>query len=216
MTRTMLVLGDAHADEPAHRRALDRAYRATDDDVALQTGDLLTYDLPTETYFIAGNNEDFDVIEALRAGETPPGVSNAHLLASTARDVAGLRVAGLSGNFAPTRYEKARRDLVGDRRRHFTHEDVERAAGLTDVDVFLTHEAPHGLLVEENYDVGCTHVDRLLETIDPRLCLVGHHHEHSEGRIGGTRVVSLAPVWESYYRLDPATLQLERFDNTEG
>ena len=211
----MLVLGDAHADDADHRRALDRAYAATDDDVALQTGDLLTYDLPKETWFIAGNNEDFDVVEAMRAGERPPGTANAHLLASTAVDLSGIRVAGLSGNFAPTRYDKPRSQLSGDRRRHFTREDVERAATLADVDVFLTHEAPHGLLVQEDYDVGCTHVDRLLQTIEPDLCLVGHHHEHAETRFGTTRVVSLAPVWEAYYTLDPADLDLRRFDNAD-
>ncbi len=204
----MLVLGDAHADDPDNRRALERAYAAAAESVALQTGDLLTYELPVETWFIAGNNEDFDVIEALRAGDNPPAVDNAHLLASSTTEVAGLRVAGLSGNFAPTRFEKDRADLQGERRRHFVRDDVEQAAALSDIDVFLTHEAPHGVLVEEDYDVGCRHVDRILEAIEPRLCLVGHHHEHAESRFGPTRVVSLAPAWEAYYTLEPETLSL--------
>lgn len=205
----MLVLGDAHAADPEHRRALFAAYRATDQDVTLQLGDLMYYDLPKPTWFIAGNNEDFDTISALRNGlVSNSGVRNANLLASTAVELEGLRIAGLSGNYAPTQYDRPRANLVGDRRRHFTYEDVERAMELESVDVLLTHEAPYGLPVSEEYEVGCQHVDDILSALDPDLCLVGHHHEHSETTIGDTHVVSLAPTWEQYYILDPDTLSL--------
>lgn len=204
-----LVLGDAHADERDQRDALLDAYRETDESVAFQAGDLLHYDLPIRTYFIAGNNEDQDVIEALRAGDEPPGsVRNVTLLASTAVEVEGRRIAGLSGNYAPTRYDRDRAELSGDRRRHFTHEDVERVLDLTDVDILLVHEAPHGVVTGEDYDVGCVHVDRILRELDPALCLVGHHHRHVEGRFGSTRVVSLAAAWEGHYTLDLDTLSL--------
>jgi Icc-related predicted phosphoesterase len=204
----MLVLGDAHADDPENRAALERAYADTDEDVAVQVGDLLYYDPTVETYFIAGNNEDFDVVEALRRGESADRVGDVHLAASDAHGVEGLRVAGLSGNFAPTRFENARDVLAGDRRRHFVEADVDAAKTLDDVDVFLAHEAPHGLLETGGYDVGCTHVDEILEAVEPALCLVGHHHRATEARFGPTRVVSLAPAWEQYYTLDPDTLWL--------
>ena len=206
------MLGDAHAADPDSRAALLAAYDAVDPDAALQVGDLELYDLPAPTWFVAGNNEDLDVIERLREGESPPDVHNAHLLAGTTAEVDGLRVAGLSGNYAPTKYDLPRDELVGDRRRHFTHEDVERVAALEDVDVFLTHEAPTGLL-SYGYDPGCEHVNDLLAAIDPDLCLVGHHHTHRADEIDGTRVVSLAPVWERYYLLDPADLTLVSREN---
>jgi Icc-related predicted phosphoesterase len=212
----MLVLGDAHAADPDRRAALRAAYRESGADVALQVGDLGWYDLPVPTWFVAGNNEDQDVVEALRRGERPPGVSNARLLASTVATVEGRRIAGLSGNYAPTRYETDRAQLRGERRRHFTHEDVARARGLSDVDVFLAHEAPHGLDVSEPYEVGCPYVDSILEALRPDLCLVGHHHQHAEGGFGGTRVVSLAPAWESYYTLDPDSLELARHETPSG
>ncbi|WP_226039474.1 metallophosphoesterase [Natrinema sp. DC36] len=208
----MLVLGDAHASDPDRCEILLELYRTLEPDRVLQLGDLERYDLPAPTWFIAGNNEDFDVIDALRAGERPAETNNVHLLASTAATVDGLRVAGLSGNFAPTRYDLPRDELVGERRRHFTHEDVDRAAELEDIDIFLTHEAPHGLL-SYGYDPGCTHVDDLLEALSPDLCLVGHHHRHREAEIGGIRVVSLAPAWERYYTLDPETLALESHEH---
>ncbi|WP_135534234.1 metallophosphoesterase family protein [Halostella pelagica] len=202
----MLVLGDAHAADPENREALRSAYDAADADVALHVGDLEYYDLPVPTYFVAGNNEDFDVVESMRQNATL-GDRNARLLASTAVEVSGLRVAGLSGNYAPTRYEKSRDELSGDRRRHFTHEDVRSAIELSDVDVFLTHEPPQGFMGR-----GCAHVDDILRALRPVLCLVGHHHRHAEGRFEDTRLVGLEPVWESYYTMDPETLELERHD----
>lgn len=207
----MLVLGDAHAAHPARREALLAAYDDSDADVALHVGDLEYYALPIPTYFVAGNNEDLDVIDALRAGETPAGVENAHLLASTVAEVAGLRVAGLSGNFAPTRFEKTRDELLGDRRRHFTREEVERAEALDDVDVLLAHEAPRGL-ISYGYDAGIDHVTALIEALDPDLCLTGHHHTHAETEVAGVRTVSLAPVWTCYYTLDPDDLTLSVHD----
>ncbi|MDQ2051205.1 metallophosphoesterase [Natronolimnohabitans sp. A-GB9] len=213
----MLVLGDAHAADGANRETLLELYRRLEPDLVLQVGDLQHYELPAPTWFVAGNNEDLDVIEALRAGEAPPSVDDAHLLASTAATVDGLRVAGLSGNFAPTKYDCSREDLEGKRRRHFTRDDVERAAALEDVDVFLTHEAPTGLL-SYGYDPGCEHVTDLLETLSPSLCLVGHHHRHREADIADTHVVSLAPAWERYYTLesDAGSLRLEAHDHDFG
>jgi Icc-related predicted phosphoesterase len=208
----MLVLGDAHADDPDNRRALFAAYRAADADVALQLGDLLHYDLPIPTYFIAGNNEDFDTIDALRHGRIESsGVTNAHLLVGETVEVEGLRIAGLSGNFAPTQYERPRPNLHGERRRHFVRDDVKAVKRLDDVDVLLTHEAPHGLPVSEDYEVGCEYIDELIEAVEPELCLVGHHHEHAETTYGETRVVGIAPVWERYYRLDSETLELTSY-----
>lgn len=203
----MLVLGDSHATTPDRREALLSAYREIDPDLALHLGDLEQYDLPAPTWFVAGNNEDFDVIDALRAGERPEGVRNANLLASAAAEVQGLRVAGLSGNYAPTRFEKSRGELVGDRRRHFVREEVGRVARLDDVDVFLTHEAPEDLIYY-GYDAGCEYVTDLLSVLDPDLCLVGHHHVHREGEVADVRTVALAPVWEGYYTMDPETLEL--------
>lgn len=217
MSSPILVLGDAHASTADRRRSLFAAYRASGAEEALQCGDLLYYDLPIPTYFVGGNNEDFDVIQALRNGRiSSQGVKHAHLLHSTTAEVAGLRVAGLTGNYAPSRFERNRQQLGGERRRHFVQSDVDRACQLSDIDVFLAHEAPHGLPVTEDYDVGNEHIDRILDAVEPRLCLVGHHHEHAETTYGETRVVSLAPAWESYYELDPETLSLSRFETPQA
>lgn len=194
----MLVLGDAHADEPEKREKLLRVYQRVDEDVAVQVGDLGYYDLPKPTWFIAGNNEDLDVIDGLR--DFRDVGRNVRLIASEVVEIERVRVAGLSGNYAPTKYDNDREDLEGSRRRHFVRNDVERAKELADVDVFLAHEAPHGV-IDRGYDVGCRPVDEILMEVEPSLCLVGHHHTHTESMFGSTRVVSLAPVWKSYYTL---------------
>lgn len=211
----MLVLGDAHADESDRRQSLLAAYRDANAEHAIQIGDLGYYDLPVPTWFVSGNNEDFDIVEALRRGDRPAGVENAHLLASTAVELDGLRIGGLSGNFAPTKYDKPRSELSGDRRRHFTREDVERAKSLGSVDVLLTHEPPKGI-ISRGYDPGREQVGELIDALEPDLCLVGHHHQHAEGTVGDTRVVSLAPAWASYYLLDPGPLELTRRSTPEG
>jgi len=210
----MLVLGDAHAADEQRREALFAAYEASGASHALQAGDLEHYRLPVPTYFVAGNNEDQDVIEALRNGRFEEvDTENAHLLDSRAVTVEGVRVAGLSGNYAPSRFDRGRRELRDERRRHFTYQDVAAAKSIEGrVDVFLAHQAPHGLPVEEEYEVGCRYVDDIIAALEPDLFLVGHHHEHVETTVGDTRVVALEPAWESRYELDPGTLELTRFD----
>ncbi|MFB6111013.1 MAG: metallophosphoesterase [Halobacteriaceae archaeon] len=213
MADPVLVLGDAHAERADRRRSLFAAYRASEARVALQCGDLGHYKLPIQTYFIGGNNEDFDIIAALRHGRLESAdVGNVQLLHSTVAEVAGLRVAGLTGNYAPSRFERTRQSLSGERRRHFVADEVEQACQLQDVDVFLTHQAPHGLPVDEDYRVGNDAIDRIIGAVSPDLCLVGHHHEHAETTIADTRVISLAPAWERYYELDPDGLTLQRQD----
>jgi Icc-related predicted phosphoesterase len=180
---------------------------AVDAAVAPQVGDLCHDDHPGSTRFVAGNNEDLDVIEALHAGRRPEGVQNAHLLASEVVDHDGCRIAGASGTFASTQFEKA---LDGDRRQHFVADDVERACASTDVAVLLAHDPPHGLIQRGGDDIDCKQVDAILEAVEPERCPVGHHHEHAESTFGPTRETSPAPVSESVYALDSASLHLER------
>ena len=77
--------------------------------------------------------------------------------------------------------------------------------------MLLTHEAPTGLFWF-GYDPGCEHVRDLLAALDPRLCLVGHFHRHREAEVAGVRTVALAPTWDRYYTLDPASLELASHD----
>ncbi len=208
----MLVLGDAHADNQQHQKFLKRAYADTTEEHAVQVGDLLYYSLPKPTWFIAGNNEDHDRTEPAKHNRTPTDIgSNAYLLNGTTVEIENLTITGLSGNYAPTQFDKSRSELTQARRRHFTHEDIDRLLEFnpTEIDILLAHEAPFNLITSKNYTVGCPHINTLIDELQPTLCLVGHHHEHAESHINQTRVISLAPVWEGYYTLSSNTLILE-------
>ncbi|MFB6283446.1 MAG: metallophosphoesterase [Halobacteria archaeon] len=211
--KDMLLLGDAHAEEREKKEKLLNCYHESDEGLALQVGDLGYYEPPKPTWFIAGNNEDFDVIDRLREERVKKGnggLDNLHLV-SEPIEIEGLSVAGISGNYAPNYYGKSRDELVGDRRRHFVEKEVERAKSFDDVDVFLSHQPPHGVLVKGGYDVGVRPVDEILDAVEPRLCLTGHHHTHKEALFGRTRVVSLAPTWEAYYEMG-SDLRIEKYD----
>lgn len=211
----MLVLGNAHAPDLEIGRVLAATCRAADADVALQAGDLGHYDLPVTTYFTAGETEDLEVIDALRLGRVQsPSVSNVHLLASQAVEVDGLTIGGLSGTYSETHYRRPRARLYQEHRRHFTHDEVERAKDL-DVDVFLTFEPPVGVFdpdVSEGGVEGCQEVNEILAAIRPSVCLVGGVASHAREQVGETTLVSLAPVWEHYYTLDTETLTIARHE----
>ena len=132
-----------------------------------------------------------------------------------------VRVAGLGGTFAPTWYETAAADLphpkkgtakateLADKRRHFVRGDVERAAQLRQIDVFLTHEAPKpfrpfpggqstGLGAGRGPDAGKAQINEILRAMRPRLHLFGHHHRSSEQTVEGIRSIGLDLVTRSY------------------
>ena len=203
----MLLLGDAHAEDEGKREKLLECYRRSSEERVIQIGDLGYYSPPKPTWFVGGNNEDFDVIDELRRGHGP---NDLHIVSEPV-EVEGLRIAGISGNYAPNYYTKNRDELVGGRRRHFVETEVEKAKRYSNVDVFLSHQPPHGVLVKGGYDVGVRPIDEILEAVEPELCLTGHHHTHDEGQFGDTHVVSLAPTWENYYEID-GNLEIERHE----
>src|SRR5262249_15610049 len=111
------------------------------------------------TYFIKGNNEDFDVIAAAAAGE-PPAPTLHYLTNGALHRVGPWRVAALGGTFAPSWYHTPASALPrskglkpsaaslklgksrDDKRRHFVRDEVIACKALTNIDLFMTHEAP--------------------------------------------------------------------------
>ena len=211
-------------------------------DIASDTG---AYEpLGAPVYWIHGNNDNFD---AIASGDLPADlrhIGNGALVEiagaeAPAYEDAGdagrspssgvLRVAGLGGTFAPTWYDTAASDLphpkkgtakateLADKRRHFVREEVERAARLRDVDVFLTHEAarpfrpfPGG----KGPDAGKAQINDILRSMQPRLHLFGHHHRHSEQRVEGVRSIGLDLVSRSYLVVELPSLTIHLHDST--
>jgi hypothetical protein len=211
------ALGDIHGDFASVRRIMGRHPEVP---FWLCVGDLADDEgryepLPRPLHWIKGNNENFDLIAA---GDLP---GNLHYLPNgEARDLEGLRVAGLGGTFAPTMYEVAAAALphpkkstaratgLADRRRHFVREEVHRCRAMTGVDVFLSHEAPVPFRVGR-VQAGKKAINDVLAAMRPRLHLFGHHHRFVAGEAEGVPSVCLDGVGTSYLLIDRKTLDYQ-------
>lgn len=209
------ALGDIHGDFANVHRIMRQhpevpAWLSVGD-IADGEGRYEAFDAPL--YWIKGNNENFDRIVAADL----PG--NLHYIPNgTLQDVAGLRVAGLGGTYAPTMFEmratelphpkkgSAKATALADRRRHFVREEVEACKRMKDVDVLLTHEAPRPFRVKGN-DAGKTAINEILAAMKPRLHLFGHHHQLVEAEVQGVRSVCLDLVGRSYLLVEVPTLE---------
>jgi Icc-related predicted phosphoesterase len=216
------VLGDIHGDFASARLIMSRhgdtPFWLCVGDVADEQGRYES--LPAPLHFIKGNNEGFDV---LASGELPPNLN--YLPNATLRTVDGVRLAGLGGTFAPTWFDTPAVDLPhstrsgsagatsrDDKRRHFVREEVDRCKAFSDIDVFLTHEAPRPYFVGHGgrrNDAGKTAVTEVLAAMKPRLHVFGHHHRFTERDVQGVRSVGLDVVARAYLIVDAETLQYQ-------
>ena len=131
-----------------------------------------------------------------------------------------MTVAGLGGTYAPTWYDTPAAALPyrpkDDKRRHFVRDEVIACKTLTNIDVFLTHEAPRPFHpAGRQMDAGKTAISEVLAAMRPRLHLFGHHHEFTDSVRQGVRSLGLDLVTRSYLLIDAETLRTERMD-TEG
>ena len=181
-------------------------------------------------YFIKGNNEDFDVIAAAIAGH-PPSPTLHYLRNGGPHIVGPWRLAALGGTFAPSWYNtpasalppsKGRKPSAAsaklgksrdDKRRHFVRDEVLACKALTNIDVFLTHEAPRPFYpAGRRIDAGKTVLNDVLAAMKPRLHLFGHHHEFTDSMRQGVRSIGLDVVTKSYLLVDAQSFKCERLD----
>lgn len=178
-------------------------------------------DVPAPLYWIKGNNESFDYLAA-HAHDARGNL--VYVPNGTLAEVAGVRVVGVGGTFAPTWYDAdpaalphprkrtMKATALADKRRHFVKAEVEVAKALgrqMRVDVLLTHEAPRPFRVGR-MDAGKAPINELIAAIRPRLHLFGHHHRFDEREVESTRSICLDLVSRSYLLLDPRTWEYEK------
>jgi hypothetical protein len=226
------ALGDIHGAFEVVREILTRH-----DDVPVWVcvGDVASndggyFDPPAPIYWIKGNNEDFDVVAAAIAGR-PPAARLRYLANGGPYMVGPWRVAALGGTFAPSWYNtpaaalppsKGRKMSAAslklgksrdDKRRHFVRDEVVTCKGLTNIDLFLTHEAPRPFYpAGRRIDAGKTVLNDVLAAMKPRMHLFGHHHEFTDSVRQGIRSIGLDVVTKSYVLVDAATFKTERLD----
>jgi len=196
-------------------------------DVASNDGSYFTPVAPI--FWIKGNNEDFDVIAEAREGH--PIAETLHYLPNGGPHIVGpWRVAALGGTFAPSWYRtpavslppsRGRRASASmklgksrdDKRRHFVRDEVLACKALTEIDLFLTHEAPRPFYPQgRRIDAGKTVINEVIAAMKPRLHLFGHHHEFTDSVRQGVRSIGLDVVGKSYLLIDATTLRCERLD----
>jgi hypothetical protein len=197
-------------------------------DVASNDGDYFEPAAPL--YWIKGNNEDFDVIAAAIAGK-PPSPTLCYLANGGPHNVGPWRVAALGGTFAPSWYNSPATSLPpsrgrktsaaslklgksrDDKRRHFVRDEVLICKSLTNIDLFLTHEAPRPFYpAGRRIDAGKTVLNDVLAAMKPRLHLFGHHHEFTDTVRQSVRSIGLDIVTKSYLLIDAETFKTERLD----
>lgn len=139
---------------------------------------------PAEVIFIGGNHEPYGWLEELaEGGEIAPGIVYAGRAGIIER--AGLRIAALSGIHSPTRYElplpegwRERKTLLKEPT-YFRRPHVETLRRAEAVDILLTHDWPSGHFGP----FGNPPTRALLDTLQPRLHLVGHMHRPTRKRV---------------------------------
>jgi Icc-related predicted phosphoesterase len=216
------VVGDIHGNFAALDRVLGRhpeiPFWLCVGDIANAAGAYPTPAAPV--YWIKGNNESFDRIQAFRAGrETIP---NLHYIPNgTSVRTGPITVAGVGGTFAPTWFDTPVSNLPAkpkdDKRRHFVREEVDAAKALGRVDVLLTHEAPKPFWIDLpsstapskrwRRDVGKAPIAEVADALQPRLHLFGHHHVHATFTRSGIPTVCVDRVNRSYLLVNSETFE---------
>ena len=169
-------------------------------------------------YWIKGNNEAFDRVEAFRAGTDT--IPNLHYIPNGLRfEVGGISIAGLGGTFAPTWYDTPAASLPrkskDDKRRHFVREEVEACKALGHVDVLLTHEAPKPFWTtlpsstapgkKWRRDVGKEAIAEAADALRPKLHCFGHHHVQASFERNGIPTVCVDRVNRGYVLVEATT-----------
>lgn len=194
------------------------------------------YFVPIPTWVIAGNHEDYEVVAQLI--KYPDLIPNFHLLPDgEITDVLGLRVGAIWGNFSnrswanPERVQNARVSNPSSRKSlHIYKPSVEKLAATGQMDVLITHDAPHGMLpfIGTEMDVtlkgklgldedeptarGCPGFTQLYETGCPEVHFFGHFHLNRTMRRNNPRVVCL----HSFNQNAPASVEVRQYSIPGG
>ncbi|MFF5207579.1 metallophosphoesterase [Streptosporangium sp. NPDC000396] len=155
-------------------------------------------DLGAPLYFIGGNHEPWPALDDAGPGRWSDGTY--FLGRSGVADVAGLRVAFLSGIHSPrvTDVPGTRRKTIKERT-YYTAEELERvgraARRAGQIDILLTHDWPSGIAgPHRGSPVGRPELRALSERVRARWHFCGHMHRPHRAVIGPTEIVCLGHI----------------------
>ncbi|HEC25304.1 MAG TPA: hypothetical protein ENI54_04770 [bacterium] len=155
--------------------------------------------VPIKTYFINGNNEDFDFLDAVKLSGEFEIIQNLFYISNgTVREIKtekgeieNIVVAGIGGKYNPEyfRYQ----DVNGC----YTEYEIDNLINYKDkqIDIFISHDAPEDVLIEDNdknkYYPKSIGLRKLISNITPKVVFFGHHHGVCESEIDRIPVYGL-------------------------
>ena len=157
------------------------------------TNDLLPA-FPIPILFIKGNHDDYDNLTSEKLKK-----ANIHFLEQgSVHSIDGVTVACLGGIYSPVRSRWKTKDLNGRDRRFFTKEEIQHIhlhienSVRKDVDIFISHQAPTGVLPNKDFqEEGIELLTNIVDKLNPKFHVHGHHHKNYETRYKNTKVIGL-------------------------
>ena len=183
--------------------------------------------VPVKTYFVNGNNEDFNFLNSVKlSGDfeilknlfyIPNGtVAEIEIKMNAKKEKAEngnggkisgdgvnngkecLIVAGIGGKYDPEHFGHNEAD------RYYTKREIDNLLRYADenkgkedksIDIFISHDAPEGVLIEDNdknrYYPKAVGLREVILKIKPKMVFFGHHHGICKSEIEGIPVYGL-------------------------
>ena len=158
---------------------------------------------PVKTYFINGNNEDFNFLNSVKISGDLEIIKNLFYIPNgTVAEInigsERLIAAGIGGKYDPEYFNHKESD------RHYTKSEINNLLKYADenkknedrsIDIFISHDAPEGVLIEDNdknrYYPKAVGLRDLILKIKPKMVFFGHHHGICKSEIEGIPVYGL-------------------------
>lgn len=133
------------------------------------------------TVFVAGNHEDFDLLEKCDGNIDPAGYIH-YLKSGEVYTHVGcgesVCIAGIGG-IAPKLDGKTR----GDARKYISMDVVrslDESMGKPKVDILIAHESPLGRGLKKKSSTGSIAIDTIMAALSPKYSFFGHYHDPPE------------------------------------
>lgn len=153
---------------------------------------LTPFSIPVKS--IIGNHDNFinlehDIFQKLNV---------TYLKNGTVLEIGNLVVATLGGIYSPVKFYWNSNQLKEYNRRFYTEEEMNSLISEVEklnkpVDILITHEAAAGILPEmkSKADEGKQVLTDLINKLQPKYYIHGHHHRSYEGQLNNTKIIGL-------------------------
>lgn len=159
--------------------------------------------VPLKTYFIHGNNEDCNFLESIQlSGDFEIIEDLFYIPNGTSVNIAdnneSVIVGGVGGKYSMARFNDK------EAKRYYTKSDIDSLIKenmeKNKIDIILTHDAPEGVLIEDNnknkYYPVALGLRKFITEIKPSIAFFGHHHGICRSRIDKIPVYGLNVIDE--------------------